>query len=64
MPAKIDSKGKPGIGGNASGVETEIKLDVNDVARVIEGVLVRLVTRLDVLVTIVGCVTVVDVLAV
>lgn len=62
MPAKIDSKGKPGIGGKASGVETEIERDVDAVARVVEAVLVSVVTKLDVLATIVGCVTVVDVL--
>jgi hypothetical protein len=65
MPARIDSKGKPGIGGNASGGEREIELDVDDVACVVEAVLVSVVvTKLDVLATLVSCVTVVDVLAV
>ena len=65
MPARIDSKGKPGIGGNASGGEREIELDVDDVACVVEAVLVCVVvTKLDVLATVFGCVTVVDVLAV
>lgn len=64
MPARIDSKGKPGIGGNASGVEGEIELDVDDAACVVEAVLVSaVVTKLDVLATLVSCVTVVDVLA-
>lgn len=63
MPARIDSKGKPGIGGNASGVETEIELDVDDVTKLVEGILVsEVVTTLDVLATTVGCVRVVDVL--
>jgi len=63
VPARIDSKGKPGTGGNASGVETVIELDVDEVACVVEAVLVSVVvTKLDVLATIVGCVTVADVL--
>ena len=57
-PTTIDSKVNPGIGGIASGTETRVELDVGDVVRVVEGVLVSAdVTALDVLTTVVGCVT-------
>ena len=65
MPARIDSKGKPGTGGNASGTVIELNVDelnVDDDACDVEVELVSVVaTELDVLTTIVGCVTVVDV---
>ena len=56
-PTTIDSKVNPGIGGIASGTETRVELDVGDVV-LVEGVLVSAeVTALDVLTTVVGCVT-------
>lgn len=66
IPTAIDSNVNPGIGGIASGTETRVELDVGDVVRVVEGVLVSAeVTALDVLTTVVGCVTaVVDVVEV
>jgi len=40
IPTIIDSDGKPGIGGNASGVILSVELDLWDVVAVVEAVLV------------------------
>jgi len=49
MPARIDSNGNPGIGGNAIGVETAIELEVEVVRGVVVGVLTTVVVTTEVL---------------
>jgi hypothetical protein len=49
MPAMMDSHGKPGIGGNAKGVETELEADVVAACVVVVGVLTAVLVTTDVL---------------
>lgn len=44
MPTRIDSSGKPGIGGNAIGVETELELAATVVSGVVVGFSTVIVT--------------------
>lgn len=54
----IDSNGKPGIGGTASGIEASVELDDGDAVRVVEGVVVSPeVPELNVLTRVVCCMT-------
>ena len=64
IPIAIDSNVNPGIGGNASGTEPKVEVEVGDVVLIVEDVLASKVTALDVLTMVVGCTTAVEVVEV